>query len=482
MFSRRSAMASSLSSAFRWRTRSEAERAVRAGLDIVEAIARLHFQGAGRLQVRIGITSGMAVVASGERNAVGETMNLAARLQTIAKPGSVVVSDSVRRMAGGEFEYEDMGEKDLKGVSGPTRVYRVSASAGPKAASRRRPARADADRRARCGNLRVARRLAAGARRPVSAGRSCCAENPASARAGWSARCASASRAMPAKPWCFNARRSSSTALFIRSGLPSNARCGSAGESTRKPGWTSLRPRRRPARPCQGRHALYRGAAFNPLSGALRRDSRLAQARQGRDDARPDRVRPRPGARRARRCSCSRTPTGPTRRRCDLLGRFVDLLAGIPTLLVVTARPEFNAPLASHPAVTVMDLAKFTPDQSGSLVANVVGGKALPPGLAAEIIARTDGVPLFVEELTKTILESGRPDRRGRPLCLCRIVGQRQDPGNPARLADGPPRSGRGEQGNRPGRLGHRPRVQLRTDRRTRTDERGRARQTACGI
>ena len=54
-----------------------------------------------------------------------------------------------------------------------------------------------------------------------------------------------------------------------------------------------------------------------------------------------------------------------------------------------------------------MDLAKFTPAQSGSLVANVVGGKALPPGLAAQIVARTDGVPLFVEELTKTILESG---------------------------------------------------------------------------
>ena len=91
----------------------------------------------------------------------------------------------------------------------------------------------------------------------------------------------------------------------------------------------------------------------------------------------------------------------------DLLERFVEQLHDIPALLVITARPEFNSPLTSHPAVTVIDLAKFTPAQSGSLVANVVGGKALPPGLAAQIIARTDGVPLFVEELTKTILESG---------------------------------------------------------------------------
>src|SRR4051794_4036561 len=104
---------------------SEPERAVRAGLDIVQAMARLHFPGVGRLQVRIGIASGMVVVAAGERNAVGETMNLASRLQTIAKPGSVVVSDLVRRLAGGEFEYKDLGEKELKGISGLTRVYRV---------------------------------------------------------------------------------------------------------------------------------------------------------------------------------------------------------------------------------------------------------------------------------------------------------------------------------------------------------------------
>ena len=104
---------------------SEAERAVRAGLDIVDAIAQLSLQGVGRLQVRIGITSGVVVIASGERNAVGETINLAARLQTIAKPGSVVVSESVRRMAGGEFEYEDLGEKELKGVSGLTKIHRV---------------------------------------------------------------------------------------------------------------------------------------------------------------------------------------------------------------------------------------------------------------------------------------------------------------------------------------------------------------------
>ena len=61
----------------------------------------------------------------------------------------------------------------------------------------------------------------------------------------------------------------------------------------------------------------------------------------------------------------------------DLLERFVEQLHDIPALLVITARPEFNSPLTRHPAVTAIDLAKFTPAQSGSLVTNVVGGEGI---------------------------------------------------------------------------------------------------------
>jgi hypothetical protein len=65
------------------------------------------------------------VVSSGEKGAVGETMNLAARLQTIAQPSSVVVSERVRRFAGVAFDYEDLGEQSLKGIPQPTRAYRI---------------------------------------------------------------------------------------------------------------------------------------------------------------------------------------------------------------------------------------------------------------------------------------------------------------------------------------------------------------------
>jgi class 3 adenylate cyclase len=102
----------------------EPERAIRAALDIIDTLAALQIPDAGRMQVRIGVSTGM-VVASGERNAVGETMNLASRLQAIARPGTVIVSERVRRLADGPFDYEDLGEKELMGISAKTRVYRV---------------------------------------------------------------------------------------------------------------------------------------------------------------------------------------------------------------------------------------------------------------------------------------------------------------------------------------------------------------------
>ena len=103
----------------------EAERAIHAGLEIIAALSKLDVADVGRLAVRIGIATGLVVVSSGEIGAVGETMNLAARLQGIAQPGSIVVSEPVRRLASGSFDYEDMGEQALKGIARPTRAYRV---------------------------------------------------------------------------------------------------------------------------------------------------------------------------------------------------------------------------------------------------------------------------------------------------------------------------------------------------------------------
>ena len=102
----------------------DAERAVRAGLELVAAVGGLKTHAA--LQTRVGIATGLVVVgdligsgASQEQAIVGETPNLAARLQGVAEPNSVVIAESTRKLVGNLFELEDLGAQDLKGIAGP---------------------------------------------------------------------------------------------------------------------------------------------------------------------------------------------------------------------------------------------------------------------------------------------------------------------------------------------------------------------------
>src|SRR5215472_10139247 len=106
----------------------DAERAVRAGLALIEAVSKLRYQEP--LQVRISVATGLVVVGdivgSGEaqeRGVVGETPNLAARLQGIAAPNTVVIAEGTRRLLGNLFELEDLGPKDLKGMAGPVLAW-----------------------------------------------------------------------------------------------------------------------------------------------------------------------------------------------------------------------------------------------------------------------------------------------------------------------------------------------------------------------
>src|ERR1039458_4325229 len=106
----------------------DAERAVRAGLQLVAAIGDLKTHAA--LQTRVGIATGLVVVgdligmgAAQEQAIVGDTPNLAARLQGVAEPNSVVIAESTRKLVGGLFELEDLGPKELKGISGPSPAW-----------------------------------------------------------------------------------------------------------------------------------------------------------------------------------------------------------------------------------------------------------------------------------------------------------------------------------------------------------------------
>jgi class 3 adenylate cyclase len=108
----------------------DAERAIRCGLSLVGAVPQLNALRADPLEVRVGIATGLVVVGdligegtAQEQGVVGETPNVAARLQTIAQPGQVVISDGTRRLTGGLFEYRDLGKVALKGLVEPVQAW-----------------------------------------------------------------------------------------------------------------------------------------------------------------------------------------------------------------------------------------------------------------------------------------------------------------------------------------------------------------------
>src|SRR6266576_1117689 len=106
----------------------DAERTVRAGLDIIAAVARLETRAAEPLAVRIGIATGVVVVGEGELRehaVVGETPNLAARLQALAEPGTIVVAASTRRLLGDLFRVRDLGRHEVKGIAEPVAAWAV---------------------------------------------------------------------------------------------------------------------------------------------------------------------------------------------------------------------------------------------------------------------------------------------------------------------------------------------------------------------
>jgi class 3 adenylate cyclase len=120
----------------------DAERAVRAGLRAIDAVSRLDVKSV-KLQARVGIATGLVVVgdligegSAQEQSVVGETPNLAARLQALAEPDAVVIAAGTRRLIGALFEYRDLGAVEVKGIAGPVPVWQVCVRVWSRAGSR----------------------------------------------------------------------------------------------------------------------------------------------------------------------------------------------------------------------------------------------------------------------------------------------------------------------------------------------------------
>jgi class 3 adenylate cyclase/predicted ATPase len=387
----------------------DAERAVRTGLALVDAVGQL--QASERLRVHVGIATGLVVVGdlvgSGEaQEVVGETPNLAARLQALAKPNAVVIAASTRRLTGGLFEYADLGAVAAKGFVEPVRAWRVlgeSAAESRFEALRPEPLTPLVGRDEEIDLLRHRwQRAKSGEGQVVLLSGE---PGIGKSRLTWVLReRLSEEPHTPLSYFCSPYHQTSALHPFIAQ-LERAAR---------------FAPKDAPERKLDKLEALLRQATPEvseaaPLIAALL--SITSGDRYPALDLGPQKRKERTFAALVGQLEglARRWPVlmvfedahwiDPTSR--ELLDLTIERIPTLPVLLVVTFRPEFAPPWVCEPHTTPLALDRLSRELGAALVERVAGGKTLPPQVIDQIITRTDGVPLFVEELTKTVLESG---------------------------------------------------------------------------
>jgi class 3 adenylate cyclase/predicted ATPase len=390
----------------------DAERAVRAGLGITEAVGRLAAPAGTPLAARVGIATGPVVVgdlvgagAAREETVVGETPNLAARLQNLAPPGGVVVSRRTRRLVGGLFETADLGSHQLKGFERPIQVWRVL---GPSTAEGRFEARKVMGLTPLVGReeeLALLLRRWELARDGEGQVVLLCGEpGIGKSRLIQSLRARLGDEAYtPLSHLCSPYHVSSALHPVIRS-LERGA---------------GLRRDDPPERQLDKLEALLALAAEDVGEVAPLVADLLAIPTEGRYpplDLSPERLRERTLQALVAQLEglAARQPIlasfedahwiDPS--TLELLGQVIERAPRLPALVVITFRPEFTPPWTGYAHVTSLSLSRLGRRQITALVERVTRGKALPAEVVAQILAKTDGVPLFVEELTKALLES----------------------------------------------------------------------------
>jgi class 3 adenylate cyclase/predicted ATPase len=388
----------------------DAERAVRAGLELVAAVGGLKTHAP--LQTRVGIATGLVVVgdligsgSSQEQAIVGETPNLAARLQTIAEPNSVVIAESTRRLIGNLFELEDFGLKELRGASGPLRAF---AALRPASVESRFDALRAGGMTALVGREEEAELLM---RRWAKAksGEGQVVLLSGEAGIGKSRLTATLLENLATEPHTrmryFCSPQHTDSAFYPIIGQLERA-AGFARNET-------------PPSKLDKLDALLALASASKQDGAL-----IAELLSLPDDGRYPALELTPQQRRQKTIDALTAQMEGLSRAKPLLmifedthwadptsletfGTTVERLRKLRVLLLVTFRPEFQAPWAGRPHVTSLMLNRLTEREAGALIDHIVGNKPLAASLRRDIIERTDGIPLFVEEMTKAVLEAG---------------------------------------------------------------------------
>ena len=387
----------------------DAERSVRAGLELVAAVTEL--KSPVSLQVRVGIATGLVVVGdlvgSGEaqeRGIVGETPNLAARLQGLAEPGMVVIADGTRRLIGNLFELRDLGPKDLKGIAGPVRAFaavRASSVEGRFEALHASGLTALVGREEETELL-----LRRWSRAKTGEGQVVLLSGEAGI--GKSRLTAALLERLATEPHTrlryFCSPQHTDSALFPIIGQMERAA--------------------RLARDDIPQVKLDKLDALLAQSSTSANDAALfAEMLSLPNDGRYPALDLAPEQRRQKTLEALVSQTEALARQnpvlmifedahwtdptsLEVFGRVVDRIRTLRVLLLVTFRPEFEAPWIGQPHVTALTINRLTQRDVVAMIDRVVGNKLIPATIRQDIIERTDGIPLFVEEMTKAVLEA----------------------------------------------------------------------------
>jgi class 3 adenylate cyclase/predicted ATPase len=390
----------------------DAENAVRAGLDLVAKLGQLLIPSNDPLKVRVGIATGLVIVptaaeGSAQQHAVvGETPNLAHELQSVAPPNSVVVAKSTRDLLGEGFVCEQLGSYEIKGTSGPVTACRIT---GERAVESRFDARRSAKLTHFVGRQHELRQLL---------------ESWNQAKEGEGQVVL-----LCGEPGIGKSRTAIALFDLITEDPYTTIRIQCSSHHTRSPLYPVIRqlsrsaefePEDRTEVKLEKLEAMLSRAGKASLANAALFAALLSIPTVGRYpavDLTPQRRKDLTIAALIRYLQdlAAEHPVlficedvhwiDPT--TVELLNKIIKAIKALPVLFLITLRPEFFPPWLDEPNVKMLRLERLGRQQVEAMIADITGGKRLPPEVFEQIVNKTDGVPLFVEELTKTILESG---------------------------------------------------------------------------
>jgi class 3 adenylate cyclase len=387
----------------------DAERAVRAGLEVVTAVAGL--KAPVSLQTRIGIATGLVVVGdligSGEvqeRGIVGETPNLAARLQGIAEPNTVVIGESTRKLLGNLFELQDLRAKELKGIAGPVRSW---AALRPSSVEGRFEALHAGGLTALVGREEETELLLRRWARAKS-GEGQVVLLSGEAGIGKSRLTAAVLENLAGEPHTrlryFCSPQHTDSAFYPIIGQMERA-AGLTHDDTPPAKLDKLDLLLAPTSTPKQEAALFAEMLSLPNDGrypAL--DLPPPQRRQRTLEALIAQIEALTRSASVLMIFEDAHWTDPT--SLEAFGRAVDRIRTLRVLLIVTYRPEFEPPWIGRPHVTALTINRWAERDIDAMIDGVVGNKHLPASVRQDIIERSDGIPLFVEEMTKAVLEA----------------------------------------------------------------------------